>query len=50
VRYEVVAEGFDEPINVRANVGSPFEKGSEVRLHIDPGQVLIFPPCADKVV
>ena len=43
VRLEVVVEGFDRVLNVRTRVGSDVAQGSEVRLHIDPGEVLVFP-------
>ncbi|HEX2843566.1 ABC transporter ATP-binding protein [Hyphomicrobium sp.] len=43
VRYEVGVQGFDQPLNVRTAAGLQIGKGSEVRLHIDPEQVLIFP-------
>ncbi|MCC7251562.1 MAG: ABC transporter ATP-binding protein [Hyphomicrobium sp.] len=48
VRYEVVAEGFEAPLNVRTGAGQPLAEGSEVRLHIDPREVLIFPSNGDK--
>ncbi len=48
VRYEVVVEGFDEPLNVRAGAAESFAEGSEVRLHIDPAEVLIFPANGAK--
>lgn len=44
VRYEVAAEGFDRPLNVRTAPGAGQEPGQEVRLVIDPDQVLVFPP------
>lgn len=50
VRYEVAVEGFEAPLNVRigAGQGQTLAKGSEVRLHIDPAEVLIFPSNGDK--
>ena len=48
VRYEVVAEGFDAPLNVRVAAGEAILKGSEVLLEIDPGQALVFPSHDDK--
>jgi iron(III) transport system ATP-binding protein len=48
VRYEVVAEGFDAPLNVRAVAGEALQKGSEVRLIIDAEDVLVFPTSGDK--
>ena len=48
VRYEVAVEGFEEPLNARAGPGAGLAKGSEVRVHIDPGEVLIFPSNDDK--
>ena len=48
VRLEVVVEGFDQPLSVRTGTGSGVAKGTEVRLHIDPGEVLIFPANGDK--
>jgi iron(III) transport system ATP-binding protein len=48
VRYEVGIEGFDAPLNVRTVAGETFAKGSEVRVHIDPGEVLVFPSNGDK--
>ncbi len=48
VRYEVGVEGFDQPLNVRTGAGLQIGKGSEVRLHIDPGEVLIFPSNGAK--
>jgi len=48
VRYEVVAEGFDAPLNVRAVAGAALQKGSEVRLRIDPDEVMVFPTNGDK--
>jgi len=48
VRYEVAAEGFDRPLNVRAAPGAGQEPGQEVRLVIDPDQVLVFPPKDEK--
>ena len=43
VRYEVAVEGFDAPLKVRTGAGPALAKGSEVRLHIDPREVLVFP-------
>ena len=48
VRYEVVAEGFEAPLNVRTVAGEALSKGSEVRLRIDPGEALVFPTNGDK--
>jgi len=50
VRYEVAVEGFEAPLNVRigAGQGQTLAKGGEVRLHIDPAEVLIFPSNGDK--
>jgi iron(III) transport system ATP-binding protein len=50
VRYEVAVEGFEMPLNVRSGAGSgqALAKGAEVRLHIDPAEVLIFPTNGDK--
>jgi len=48
VRYEVVAEGFDAPLNVRTVAGEALAEGREVRLAIDPGEALIFPSNGDK--
>ncbi|HRN84431.1 MAG TPA: ABC transporter ATP-binding protein [Hyphomicrobium sp.] len=43
MRLEVVVEGFEAPLNVRTRVGHDIARGSEVRLHIDPSEVLVFP-------
>lgn len=48
VRLEVVVEGFEAPLNVRTRVGHDVARGSEVRLHIDPGEVLLFPSSNGK--
>ena len=48
MRYEVVAEGFEVPLNVRTVAGEALPKGSEVRLRIDPGEALVFPSNGDK--
>lgn len=48
VRYEVAVEGFDRPLNVRAAPGAGREPGREVRLVIDPDDVLVFPPNDNK--
>jgi hypothetical protein len=49
VRYEVAVEGFDRPLNVRAAPGAGREPGREVRLVIDPDDVLVFPPNDNKL-
>ncbi|MGE0022984.1 MAG: ABC transporter ATP-binding protein [Hyphomicrobium sp.] len=48
VRYEVVAEGFDAPLNVRTVAGEALGEGREVRLAIDSAEALIFPSNGDK--
>jgi iron(III) transport system ATP-binding protein len=48
VRYEVGVEGFDEPLRVRTSAGEGIAQGVEVRLHIDPADVLVFPSNGDK--
>ena len=48
VRLEVVVEGFEVPLNVRTRVGHDVARGSEVRLHIDPSDVLVFPSSNGK--
>ena len=48
MRYEVAAEGFDAPLRVRTVAGEAVAEGSEVRLHIDPNEALIFPLMAIK--
>jgi iron(III) transport system ATP-binding protein len=41
-------EGFDEPLHVRMGPGPALAQGAEVLLHIDPGDVLIFPSSNGK--
>lgn len=48
VRYEVAAEGFDAPLNVRAAAGEALQQGSEVGLRIAAKDVLVFPANGDK--
>jgi len=48
VRYELGVEGFDEPLHVRTGTGPGLAQGAEVRLHIDPGEVLLFPSNGGK--
>ena len=43
VRYEVAADGFDMPLNVRTGASVRLSEGDDVDLVIDPGDVLIFP-------
>lgn len=43
MRYEVAAEGFSAPLNVRTGASVKLSKGEEVRLAIDPRELLIFP-------
>ncbi len=47
-RVEVVAEGFEVPLQVRLSGPHPFTKGSEVRIQIDPQRVLIFAAGEDE--
>ena len=42
-RLEVAVEGFETPLRVRAPEGHGLGKGEEVRVAIDPAQVLMFP-------
>jgi iron(III) transport system ATP-binding protein len=42
-RVEVVVDGFEVPLRVRAPEGHGFEKGAEVRAHIDAARTLLFP-------
>jgi iron(III) transport system ATP-binding protein len=49
VRFEVAVEGFEVPLNVRAAAGSGLSAGSEVRVHIEPAQALVFSSSDDKV-
>ena len=42
-RFDVALEGFEQPLKVRAAGASAFNKGSEVRVHIEPDGVLAFP-------
>ena len=48
VRLEVVVEGFEAPLNIRTRVGHDVARGSEVRLHISPSEVLVFPSTNGK--
>lgn len=48
VRYEVAAEGFDAPLNVRTAASVKLSKGEEVELVIDPSEVLLFPSTERK--
>ncbi len=48
VRLEVVVEGFDAPLYVRTSAAAAFAKGAEVRVTIDPSQVLTFPGSGEK--
>lgn len=48
VRLEVAVEGFAAALNLRTRVGAAAEEGAEVRLYIDPSEVLIFPQSRDK--
>lgn len=48
VRYEVAVEGFEHALHVRTGAGEPLAKGCEVRLTIDPADVLLFPSGDDK--
>lgn len=49
VRYEVAAEGFDAPLNVRTGAGDPLAKGREVRVRVDLAEALVFPSGDDKI-
>lgn len=42
-RIEVATQGFDAPLLVRTAIGHGLVKGAEVRVSIDPADVLIFP-------
>jgi iron(III) transport system ATP-binding protein len=44
VRYEIAAEGFDAPLFVRTAPADGAAAGQEVRLSIDPQEILLFPP------
>jgi iron(III) transport system ATP-binding protein len=48
VRYEVVVEGFEAPLNVRGAAGQPLAQGSEVAVDVAPDAVLVFPSNGDK--
>lgn len=48
VRLEVAVEGFATVLNLRTRIGAAVEEGAEVRLYIDPSDVLIFPLNRDK--
>ncbi|AHB48581.1 iron ABC transporter ATP-binding protein [Hyphomicrobium nitrativorans NL23] len=48
MRLEVVVEGFEAPLNVRTRVGHDVARGSEVRLCIDPSDVIVFPSSNGK--
>lgn len=49
MRYEVAAEGFSAPLNVRTGASVKLSKGEEVRLAIDPRELLIFPADDRKI-
>lgn len=49
MRYEVAVEGFEAPLNARIAGGCKWESGSEVRVRIDPGDVLVFPSTEDEI-
>ena len=42
-RLDVAVEGLEQPIKVRVSEKDGWKKGSEVRVTIDPGGVLVFP-------
>lgn len=42
-RLEVGVEGFDMPLQVRLGEAHEFTKAQEVRVHIDPSKILVFP-------
>lgn len=48
MRLEVAVEGFEVPLNVRTRVGADVAEGAEVRLHIAPADVLVFPSSNGK--
>jgi iron(III) transport system ATP-binding protein len=43
VRFDVVVEGFDRPLRVRAGAAGALAPGSDVRVAIAPAEVLVFP-------
>ena len=48
VRYEVAVAGFEEPLNVRSGAMPVLAKGTEVKVRIDPAEVLVFASNGDK--
>ena len=43
VRLDVAVEGFEQPLKVRISEKAIVPKGTEVRISIEPGGVLVFP-------
>lgn len=48
VRFEVAVEGLDMPLHVRANGRGDVAPGREVRVSVDPRDVLVFPSNGEK--
>jgi iron(III) transport system ATP-binding protein len=42
-RVEVGVQGFDKPLKVRVGESDGWARGDEVRVHIEPARILLFP-------
>ena len=42
-RLEVAVAGFERPLKVRVAGRAPYDRGTEVRISVDPAGVLVFP-------